>query len=99
MDRIILIKPFITDKSYKGEKYSFYTFSVDINCNKTQIKKEIKKLFGFSVKNIRTMINPRKNKSKYTKKGFLYGRTNKLKKATVQFFENQKIDFLNKKEI
>ncbi|WP_185860530.1 50S ribosomal protein L23 [Blattabacterium cuenoti] len=96
---MIFIKPFITDKSYKGEKYSCYTFSVNINYNKIQIKKEIKKLFGFSVKNIRTMVYPRKDKSKYTKKGFLYGRTNKLKKVTVQFYENQKIDFLNKKEI
>lgn len=96
---MILIKPFITDKSYKGEKHNCYTFSVNINCNKIQIKKEITKLLGFSIKNIRTMIYPRKDKSKYTKKGFLYGRTNKIKKAIVQFKENQKIDFLNKKEI
>ncbi|WP_341657536.1 50S ribosomal protein L23 [Blattabacterium cuenoti] len=95
---MILIKPFITEKSYKGNKYNCYTFSIDINCNKIQIQKKIKKLFGFSVKNVRTMIYPRKNKSKYTKKGFLYGRTNKIKKAIVQFFEDQKIDFLNKKE-
>ncbi|WP_185849038.1 50S ribosomal protein L23 [Blattabacterium cuenoti] len=94
---MILIKPFITEKSYKGEKYSCYTFSVNINCNKIQIEKEIKKLFGFSIKNIRTMIYPRKNKSKYTKKGFLCGKTNKIKKAIVQFHENQKIDFLNRK--
>ncbi|WP_341664955.1 50S ribosomal protein L23 [Blattabacterium cuenoti] len=95
---MILIKPFITDKSYKGNKYNCYTFSVGINCNKIQIQKRINELFGFSIKNIRTMIYPRKNKSKYTKKGFLYGRTSKIKKVVVQFFEDQKIDFLNKKE-
>ncbi len=89
----------MTDKSYRGKKYNFYTFSVDISCNKIQIKKEIEKLFGFSIKNVRTMIYPRKDKSKYTKKGFLYGRTNKVKKAIVQFYENQKLDLLNKKEI
>ncbi|WP_185871466.1 50S ribosomal protein L23 [Blattabacterium cuenoti] len=94
---MILIKPFITDKSYKGEKYNRYIFSVNINCNKIQIKKELNKLFGFSVKNVRTMIYPRKDKSKYTKKGFLHGRTIKIKKAIVQFYENQKIDL--KKEI
>ncbi|WP_185863062.1 50S ribosomal protein L23 [Blattabacterium cuenoti] len=96
---MFLIKPFITDKSYKGEKYNFYTFSVNRNYNKIQIKKEIEKLFGFSVKNIRTMIYPRKDKSKYTKKGFIYGKTNKIKKIIVQFYENQKIDIFNKKEI
>ncbi|QIK16624.1 50S ribosomal protein L23 [Blattabacterium sp. DPU] len=96
---MILIKPFITEKSYRGEKYNCYVFSVNINCDKIQIKKEIKKLLGFSIKKIRTMIYPRKDKSKYTKKGFLYGKTNKIKKVVVQFYENQKIDFLNQKEI
>ncbi|AGW86009.1 50S ribosomal protein L23 [Blattabacterium sp. (Nauphoeta cinerea)] len=96
---MFLIKPFITDKSYKGEKYNCYIFSVNSNYNKIKIKKEINKLFGFSVKNIRTMIYPRKDKSKYTKKGFIYGKTNKFKKIIVQFYENQKIDVFNKKEI
>ncbi|WP_185866959.1 50S ribosomal protein L23 [Blattabacterium cuenoti] len=95
---MILIKPFITEKFYKIEKYNCYIFSVNINCDKILLKKKIKELFGFSIKNIRTIICPRKNKSKYTKKGFIYGKTNKLKKVIVQFYENQKIDFLNKKE-
>ncbi|WP_185861960.1 50S ribosomal protein L23 [Blattabacterium cuenoti] len=92
-----LIKPFITDKSSKGNKKNCYIFSVHIDCNKIQIKKEIKKIFGFSVKNVRTMIYPKKDKSKYTKKGFLYGKTNRIKKIIVQFNENQKIDFFEKK--
>ncbi|WP_185861086.1 50S ribosomal protein L23 [Blattabacterium cuenoti] len=92
---MILIKPFITDKSYKGKKYNCYTFSVNINFDKIQIKKKIKKLFGLNIKNIRTMIYPRKDKSKYTKKGFLYGRTNKIKKVIVQFDKNQEIDLFN----
>ncbi|AFJ90826.1 50S ribosomal protein L23 [Blattabacterium sp. (Blaberus giganteus)] len=96
---MILVKPFVTEKSYKEEKCNRYIFSVNINCNKIQIEKEITKLFGFSVKNIKTMISPRKNKSKYTKKGFIYGRSNKIKKAIVQFHENQKINFLNEKKI
>ncbi|BBA17318.1 50S ribosomal protein L23 [Blattabacterium cuenoti] len=95
---MILIKPFITEKSYKGNKYNCFTFSVNINCNKNKIQKKINELFGFSIKNIRTMIYPKKDKSKYTKKGFLYGKTNRLKKVIVQFYENQKIDFLNQKE-
>ncbi|WP_185852592.1 50S ribosomal protein L23 [Blattabacterium cuenoti] len=94
---MILIKPFLTDKSSLKEENSCYTFSVYINCNKNQIKEEIFRIFGVSVKRIRTMIYSRKDKSKYTKKGFLYGRTNRLKKAIIQLKENQKIDFFNKK--
>ncbi|AWU43677.1 50S ribosomal protein L23 [Blattabacterium sp. (Cryptocercus kyebangensis)] len=96
---MILIKPFITDKSSMNEEKSCYTFSVCIKSNKNQIKKEIDKVFGVSTKKIRTMIYPRKDKSKYTKKGFLYGKTIRLKKAIIQLKENQKIDFLNQKNI
>ncbi|WP_185854635.1 50S ribosomal protein L23 [Blattabacterium cuenoti] len=94
---MILIKPFLTDKSSLKEENSCYTFSVYIDCNKNQIKEEISRIFGVSVKRIRTMIYSRKDKSKYIKKGFLYGRTNRLKKAIIQLKENQKIDFFNKK--
>ncbi|WP_185859113.1 50S ribosomal protein L23 [Blattabacterium cuenoti] len=96
---MILIKPFVTEKFTKENKNNCYILSVDVKSNKIQIKKEIKKKFGVSVKNVRTMIYPRKDKSKYTKKGFLYGKTNKIKKAVLQFEENQKIDFINKKEV
>ncbi|WP_185865830.1 50S ribosomal protein L23 [Blattabacterium cuenoti] len=94
---MILIKPFFTEKFTKNN--NSYILSVDINCNKIQIKKKIQKKFGVSVKNVRTMIYPRKDKSKYTKKGFLYGKTNRIKKAVIQLKENQKIDFFNKKEV
>ncbi|WP_317168001.1 50S ribosomal protein L23 [Blattabacterium cuenoti] len=90
---IFLIKPFITDKSSIYKMNNCYIFSVSINWNKTEIKKKINEIFGFSVKKIRTMIYPKKNKSKYTKKGVLYGKTNRIKKVIIQLKENQIIDF------
>ncbi|WP_185873672.1 50S ribosomal protein L23 [Blattabacterium cuenoti] len=96
---MILIKPFISEKSSKEEKRFCYTFSVDINNNKNQIKKRINQIFGVDIEKIRTMIYYRKNKSKFTKKGFLYGKTNKFKKVIVQLKKNHKIDFFDKKEI
>ncbi|WP_185876647.1 50S ribosomal protein L23 [Blattabacterium cuenoti] len=95
---MILIKPIFTEKSNRMNRNNFYIFSVHINCNKIQIKKEIEKIFGIFVKDVRTMIYPRKDKSKYTKKGFIFGKTNKIKKAIIKFEENQKIDFYRKKE-
>ncbi|WP_185870329.1 50S ribosomal protein L23 [Blattabacterium cuenoti] len=99
---VFLIKPFVTDKSsFFKEKENCYTFSVPIHWNKIQIKKKIGEMFGFSVnriKNVRTMIYPKKNKSKYTKKGLLYGKINKIKKVIIQLSEDQKIDFLNSKK-
>ncbi|WP_185855877.1 50S ribosomal protein L23 [Blattabacterium cuenoti] len=94
---MILIKPFITDKSYEKEKKNIYTFSVPVNWNKARIKKEMNQIFGFSVENIHTMISARKRKSKCTKKGgLLYGKTNKIKKAIIQL--NKKINFFQKEE-
>ncbi|WP_185868850.1 50S ribosomal protein L23 [Blattabacterium cuenoti] len=97
---MIFIKPFLTEKdSKKKKKVSSCIFSVNVNSNKIQIKKEFKKIFGFSAKDVKTMIYPKKDKSKYTKKGFLCGKTNKMKKAIIHIEKNQKIDFFNKKEI
>ncbi|WP_185870881.1 50S ribosomal protein L23 [Blattabacterium cuenoti] len=96
---MFFIRPVVTEKTSENDKNSIYTFYVCISCNKIQIKEKINKVFGCSVKSIRTMIYYRKNKSKYTKKGLLYGKTNKLKKAIIQLEENQKISFSKEKEI
>lgn len=95
---MFFIRPVITEKTSENNKNNIHIFYVSLSCNKIQIKKEINKVFGCSVKSIRTMIYYRKNKSKYTKKGLLYGKTNKLKKAIIQLEENQKISFSKEKE-
>ena len=95
---MILIKPSITEKSIRNNKNNCYVLIVNINSNKIRIKKEVEKKFGFLVKNVRTMVYPRKDKSKYTKKGFLYGKTNKIKKAIIQFDKSQEINFIKKNE-
>ncbi|WP_238783739.1 50S ribosomal protein L23 [Blattabacterium cuenoti] len=95
---IILNQPYLTEKSSGKEKNLCYTFLVYINSNKKEIKEEINKMFGVSVRKICTMIYPRKNKSRYTKKGYLYGRTSKVKKAIVKLEVDQKISFFKKKK-
>ncbi|WP_238785119.1 50S ribosomal protein L23 [Blattabacterium cuenoti] len=97
----MIIKYFLTKKTVEDEKnLHCYTFIVsNIKYNKNQIKKEIIELFGFPIKNIRTMIYPKKNKSKFTKKGVLYGRSNSFKKVKIQFKEDKNVDLSNKKNI
>ncbi|WP_185864290.1 50S ribosomal protein L23 [Blattabacterium cuenoti] len=90
---MFIIRPIVTKRgSEKGKKkvYTFYIYNTSYN--KIQIKEEINKFFGCTVIAIRTMIYFRKIKSRSSKKGFLYGKTNKLKKIMVQIKENQKID-------
>ncbi|WP_185873133.1 50S ribosomal protein L23 [Blattabacterium cuenoti] len=88
---MILIKIFITKKSLINEKNNFYTFITKVNCNKKQIKKEIFNLFGHKVIKVKTILYPKKDKSKFTKKGFLKGKMSRFKKIIVKF--NKKINF------
>ncbi|WP_185882762.1 50S ribosomal protein L23 [Blattabacterium cuenoti] len=96
---MILIKPILTDKLYDNKKNNFCAFFVDVRCNKNQVKKKIYETFGYSVKNVRVINYYRKDKSKITKKGFMYGKRSRMKKAIIQFKKNQKIESLNQKII
>ncbi|WP_185882262.1 50S ribosomal protein L23 [Blattabacterium cuenoti] len=95
----LIIKPFISKKtSFFQEKHRCYTFLIRLNSNKIELRKELNEMFGVTIKCIRTMIYYKKDKSKYTKKGLLRGKTNKVKKAIIQLQDNQYIDFLYKQD-
>lgn len=90
----ILIKPIVTEKmTAQGEKLGRYGFIVDSEANKIEIRKAIEEMYGVTVKSINTVNYNGKAKSRYTKSGFLTGRTNKYKKAYVTLAGDDKIDF------
>ena len=90
----ITIKPIVTEKaSLLTEKLNRYTFMVSPEANKYQIKDLVEQLYGVKVVNVNTMIVRGKNKSRYTKSGFLRGKTSAYKKALVTVAEGQTIDF------
>ncbi|NPV36725.1 MAG: 50S ribosomal protein L23 [Bacteroidales bacterium] len=90
----VIIKPIITEKmTTQGEKLNKYGFIVRRDANKIQIKKAIKELYGVNVVEVNTMIYTGKNKVRYTKRGFIAGRTQAYKKAIVTVAEGEKIDF------
>lgn len=90
----ITIKPIVTEKATKlSEKLNRYTFRVTPSANKYQIKDLVEQLYGVKVVNVNTMIVRGKNKSRYTKSGFLRGKTSAYKKALVTVAEGQTIDF------
>jgi large subunit ribosomal protein L23 len=76
-----------------GDKLSQYGFIVEKSANKLEIKKAIEELYGVTVDSINTIRYAGKLKSRYTKSGFLSGRTNSIKKAIVTLKEGEKIDF------
>lgn len=70
-----------------------YGFVVDKRANKIEIKNAVESFYNVKVIDVNTMNYSGKNKSRYTKAGFLTGRTNAFKKAIVTLAEGDTIDF------
>ena len=90
----ILIKPIVTEKmTIQGEKLNRYGFVVEKTANKLQIKKAVEEMYSVTVADVNTMRYGGKVKSRFTKAGYLVGRTNSFKKAIITLKEGDKIDF------
>lgn len=90
----ILRKPILTEKaSALTEKSNRFTFKVDHKANKLQIKSAIEKMYGVNIVSINTMVVDGKAKSRYTKAGFVSGRSPKYKKAIVTLKAGETIDY------
>lgn len=70
-----------------------YGFVVDKRANKIQIKQAVEQFYNVKVIDVNTMNYSGKVKSRYTKSGFLTGRTNAYKKAIVTLATGDSIDF------
>lgn len=92
----ILKKPLITEKmSALTERFNRYGFLVDVKANKIQVKTAVEKMYGVTVDSVNTMNYKGKHKTRYTKTGWVEGRTNKIKKAIVTLSEGETIDFFS----
>ncbi|MGV3707167.1 MAG: 50S ribosomal protein L23 [Arcticibacter sp.] len=90
----ILKKPILTEKAAAlTEKLNRYAFKVDHRANKLQIKTAIEQMFGVSISAVNTMVVDGKAKNRYTKAGFVSGRSPKYKKAIVTLKDGETIDF------
>ena len=83
----VIQKPVITEKSMAGMGEKKYTFLVHPEANKTQIKEAVEKMFeGTKVAKVNTMNYDGKTK----RRGLVYGKTAKTKKAIVWLTEDSK---------
>ena len=90
----VILKPIITEKMTQlGEKLNRYGFKVDKRANKLQIRKAIKDIYGVEVADINTMVYRGKSKTRYSKSGFISGKSNNYKKAIVTLAKGETIDF------
>ena len=77
----VILKPVLTEKSMNTMAEKKYTFLVHPDANKSQIKEAVEKMFdGVKVAKVNTMNCDGKTK----RRGMVYGKTAKSKKAYVQ---------------
>ena len=89
----VLIKPILSEKANsQQEKLRRYAFRVSKDANKLEIKKAVEGFYGVTVTNVNTVVVPGKNKTRYTKAGFIKGRKSSYKKALVTVAEGETID-------
>ncbi len=90
----IIKQPVLTEKSNMlSEKKNTYTFIVDKNSNKIEIKNAIEKLYNVAVDSVNTMnYGGGKKKMKQTSRGISYQRIKLVKKAVVTVAEGDIID-------
>jgi len=89
----VLVKPILTEKANaQQEKLRRYAFRVNRKANKLEIKKAVEDFYGVSVINVNTSVVPGKNKTRFTKAGYVQGRKPAFKKALVTVAEGETID-------
>ena len=86
----IIIKPILTEKSYKGLANKTYTFKVAMDANKVEIKKAVEEIFDVKVEKVNTLIVKGREKSQNTKRGRTVGKSSDYKKAIVKLTADSK---------
>jgi large subunit ribosomal protein L23 len=89
----IIKRPIITEKSSEiAAAYHQFTFEVDVNANKIQIKQAVETLFNVDVLKVATVIMPLKRSRRGRK---YYQRSPEFKKAIVTLPKDQTIELFN----
>lgn len=92
--KTILIRPLITEKtSAATDRHNQFSFIVNREANKIEIRKAVEAEYKVSVKEVRTINVDGKLKSKFTKTGVVSGRTPSVKKAIISLSAGETIDF------
>ena len=92
----VIFEPVITEKATNdSELRNRYTFVVNREANKIQIKDAVEDKYNVTVEKVRTQIYGSERKTKFTKRGVQRTKTNIKKKAIVDIQDGDSIDFYN----
>jgi len=95
MSKRVLIRPYVTEKTTYQMEEGKYSFVVDLDANKPEIRQAIQRRYpGVKVKKVRTQIVPGKRRRQFRQGSMIEGRTSGYKKAIVEVDpEGDDIDF------
>lgn len=87
----ILIQPLITEKLTRlQEEHQQYAFKVEKSATKPEIRKAVEARYpDVKVARVNTIIVPSKPKGRFTKGGFISGRSRVWKKAIITLKEGE----------
>jgi len=88
----ILLRPILTEKSWRDMEQGKYTFEVHPRATKVEIRHAVEELFGVQVVEVRTLARPGKPRRTRMDRGF--GRTKARKRAIVKLAPGHKIDIV-----
>ncbi|MCX6103877.1 MAG: 50S ribosomal protein L23 [Bdellovibrionales bacterium] len=87
----IIKRPLVTEKNtLRSNRFNEYAFEVEVDANRTEIKKAVEKIFGVKVIRVNTLIARKEAK----RLGRMPGKRLLWKKAIVKLKEGDKFDFV-----
>ena len=82
--KLILKRPLITEKTSKMiEEKGQYTFIVNAQANKIEVKKAIEKMYNVTVESVNTINYSGNPKTRYTKSKVITGHSPNYRKAII----------------
>lgn len=95
--KAIIKKPIITEKATGlTEKFNRFTFVVDKEANKLEIREAVERMYSVHVDEVRTMnYGGGKSSVKYTNRGIVEQKSKQWKKAIVTVADGETIDLFN----
>ena len=90
----VLIRPVVSEKTYKQMETGVYVFVVDPRATKIQIREAVEATFNVNVAKVNTMS--RKGKRKRSRSSAIFGHRPDTKRAVVSLAGDDRIDLFER---
>ncbi|MBP1526350.1 50S ribosomal protein L23 [Spiroplasma endosymbiont of Dactylopius coccus] len=90
----VIVKPVLTEKTYKQMAEGIYTFTVNRKANKSHVKKAFEQIFEVKVADV-NIIN---SKPKTKTVGRFVGKTSAVKKALIKLAPSEQLSLFSSEE-